>query len=149
MKFLHQPNKNRSTPNISRRSFLKSLGLITGLPIALPLFEISLGKRAYANSGFPTRYGLFFWGNGNRVERWTPTGEGIGDAWSLSESLQPLQSFKEKIAVCSGFSTKVPNYFPHTSGLVGLVTGQSATGTEHDWTVGNPSIDQMIASEVG
>ena len=138
-----------NTPILSRRSFLRTLGLLSSLPIALPLFEMTLGRKAFGNSGFPTRYGLFFWGNGNRVERWTPIGEGAGDAWSLSESLQPLQSLKEKITVCSGYSTKVPNFFPHTSGLVGLVTGQAATGTENDWTVGHPSIDQLLASQIG
>ncbi len=143
------PTKQSNPTQVSRRSFLKTLGLISAIPVALPILEISFGKRAFANSGFPKRYGLFFWGNGNRVEKWTPLGQGIGDAWSLSESLQPLQTFKEKITVCSGYSTKVPNYFPHTSGLVGLVTGQSAIGTEHDWTVAGPSIDQMLAANIG
>jgi hypothetical protein len=46
-------------------------------------------------------------------------------------------------------SIKVPNVLPHSSGVVGIATGQAAVGDEGDWTVGGPSIDQLIASEIG
>lgn len=126
----------------SRRRFLRGMlaggGLVT---LGLPRF-------AHADCGaFPQRFGVWFWGNGNRPDKWTPTGEGAD--WSLSEELAPLAAVKDEITVVSGFSIKVPNLIPHYSGACGLLTGQPEDGPEDAWTVFGPSIDQVIAAEVG
>ena len=134
---------------VKRRRFLRGLlsgGLVT---VGLPWLELFAGRNARAESGFPSRFLLFFWGNGNRPELWTPTGEGSGDNWQLSESLQPLAAFKEKLSIVTGYSTKVPNLYPHNSGLAGLISGSAAIGTEENWTLPSASIDQHIAAAVG
>ena len=90
-------------------------GVLGGSAVAvgLPWLEVFAGRPAYAESLFPTRFGVWFWGNGNRPDQWMPTGEGIGDAWSLSEELAPLAAVKHKLAVVTGMAVKVPNYIPH------------------------------------
>ena len=83
---------------LSRRHLLRGMLGGTAIGIGLPWLEIFTGREAYANTGFPQRFGVFFWGNGNRPEYWNPTGEGIGDAWQLSEPLSAL-SHKEQLSV--------------------------------------------------
>ena len=49
---------------VKRRRFLRGLlsgGLVT---VGLPWLELFAGRNARAESGFPSRFLLFFWGNG-------------------------------------------------------------------------------------
>jgi hypothetical protein len=135
----------------SRRRFLRGAlqggGLVT---VGLPALELLAPRRAHAGGDlFPRRFGLFFWGNGNRPDQWTPIGDGDGDDWALSEELAPLAAVKEKLTVVSGMSTKVENISPHWSGAAGLLTGRQVDGDDDDWTVHNATLDQRIAAEVG
>ena len=69
-----------------RRRFLRGMlhgGLVT---VGLPWLELFTPRLARADTGFPQRFGVFFWGNGNRPEKWTPAGE--GEEWEL-ELLRP------------------------------------------------------------
>lgn len=135
---------------MNRRTVLR--GMLSGgaVALALPWLE-SLGgfgrgtARANAGSGFPLRFGMFHWGNGNNPDRWTPIGEGVGDAWQLSEQLAPLAAHKDKLAVVTGLSVKLPNIIPHGSGAAGLLSG---TRFDNE-TFGGPSIDQIIAEAIG
>jgi hypothetical protein len=133
----------------SRRRFLRGAlaggGLVT---VGLPALEIFAPRSARASDSlFPQRFGLFFWGNGNRPDQWTPTGEGAD--WTVSEELAPLAGLTDIITVISGMSVKVDNISPHWSGAAGLLTGQQVDGDDDDWTVAGPTIDQIIAAEIG
>lgn len=133
----------------SRRGILRGLlggGVVT---LSLPWLEIFAGKVAHADSLYPVRFGVWFWGNGNRPDQFVPEAEGEGDEWELSEELAPLINVKDKITVVSGYAVKVPNYIPHWSGAGGLLTGLDAVGDDDDWTVSGPTIDQMVADEIG
>jgi hypothetical protein len=135
---------------LTRRSVLRGLlrGAVVG--IGLPPLEAFFDDsgRAYACGGvIPRRFGLFFWGNGNRPERWLPIGE--GDSWELSEELAPLVNVKDHISVVSGMSVKTGNVYPHTSGAVGLLTGQGPLVSGDTTTFAVPSIDQLIAAQIG
>ncbi len=134
---------------LSRRTVLRGLlqgSVVTvGLP---PLLAFSRDARAATcSNGFPRRFGMFFWGNGNRPEFWTPTGEGTD--WELSEELAPLAPVKDKLSVVSGMSVIADNISPHWSGAVGLLTGRPLVGLDSDWDVAEPTIDQRIAAELG
>ena len=133
----------------SRRGILRGALAGSAVTIGLPWLEIFAGRTAHAESLFPNRFGVWFWGNGNRPDQWLPTGEGQGDAWALSEQLAPLVNVKRKLNVITGMAVKVPNYIPHWSGAGGLLTGFDATGDEDDWTVQGPTIDQIIADRIG
>tara|TARA_Y100001968_G_scaffold333115_1_gene394216 strand:- start:5230 stop:6465 length:1236 start_codon:yes stop_codon:yes gene_type:complete len=111
---------------------------------------LGLSDEALADgTAFPRRFGVFFWGNGTLPHRWTPVGEGLGDEWQLSDQLQPLASIKEHLTVVSGLEVRVPNVIPHFSGAAGFMCGVAPLGEEGDNTVAGPTIDQIIAAELG
>lgn len=133
----------------NRRGVLRGLLGGSAIAVSLPWLEIFAGRPAHAETLFPIRFGVWFWGNGNRPAEWQPTGEGQGDAWALSEQLAALAAVKHKISVVTGMGVKVPNYIPHWSGAGGLLTGLDAVGDDSDWTVQGPTIDQIVAASIG
>lgn len=139
----------------SRRTMLRGIlggaAVSLGLPPLEAMFNSS-GTAYAAGGGLPLRFGLFFWGNGNLPDRWTPTGEGAGADWALSEQLMPLASVKDLITVVSGMSLHTDNIYPHTSGASGVLTGCNLLAYEdgrEDGTFAVPSIDQLIAGHIG
>lgn len=135
---------------LSRRDVLR--GMIAGsvVTIGLPPLQCFLNNNgtAYASgSGFPTRFGLFFWGNGNLPDRWMP--EGIDETWTLSDQLAPLQEIKSLINVVTGMNLFVPNIYPHTSGAAGILSGGLVDTSGGGETFAHPTIDQIIAQEIG
>ena len=135
---------------LSRRTVLRGVFRGAGVFLALPTLDTMLNGRgtAYACGGaIPRRFGLFFWGNGNLPAKWTPTGDST--EWELSEQLQPLAGVKDQITVVSGFSVKLTNAYPHSSGAAGILSGAPIQEVGSDATFSAPSIDQVIAAEIG
>ena len=133
---------------LTRRGLLRGMGRTGAVAVALPWLEwMADTGDAWACEGLPKRFGLFFWGNGNIPEYWNPTGEGT--EWELSEQLMPQASLKQKITVVGGMSVKVPNEEPHESGMAGILTGMPLHIDGEDWAVQGPTIDQVIAQEIG
>ncbi len=141
------PVQGPSRTGPSRRGILR--GVLGGslVTVSLPWLEIFAGRPAHAESLYPLRFGVWFWGNGNRPDRFVP--DATGEDWELTEELEPLANVKDLISIVSGFAVKVPNYIPHWSGAGGLLTGLNAEGDDDDWTVAGPTIDQMVADEIG
>jgi hypothetical protein len=135
---------------LSRRTVLRGALRGAAVFLALPTLEAMLDGNgtAYACGGvIPRRFGLFFWGNGNLPPYWTPEGEGAD--WQLSPQLQPLANVKDQVTVVTGFSVKLVNDVPHTSGAAGILSGASAVYVGNDPTFSQPSIDQVIAAQIG
>jgi hypothetical protein len=137
---------------LDRRTVLK--GLLGGavVSVALPALEIMLNEHGTAladGSAFPTRFGLWVWGNGVTPSRWVPALAGEGEAWQLSEQLSPLAAVKSKLIVPSGFEVRARNLIPHLSGFGALLTGLAQIGEEGDNTYAGPTIDQQIAAVLG
>ncbi len=136
---------------IGRRTVLR--GLLGGavVTVGLPPLEafLDLTRKAGATCGgiIPRRFGLFFWGNGNRPDQWLPIGE--GETWELSEELMPLAGVKDKITVVTGMGVKTGNVTPHTSGVAGLLTGAAEIESGGAMTFARASLDQYIAGLVG
>lgn len=135
---------------ITRRGVLR--GMLSGavVTVGLPLLDIFLndnGTALAAGEGFPTRFGMYFWGNGVHPERWVPTGEGLH--WQLSEQMSGLESVKQHITVVSGTELKVPNLIPHTSGACGILSGTTLIVDGDNQTFAGPTIDQIIAEKIG
>jgi hypothetical protein len=139
----------RHPEGLGRRGFLRGVARGALVTLALPWLEIFAGKQARAgcDNGLPKRLVVWFWGNGNRPDQWTPSGEGTG--YTLSEELAPLAAFQDRLTVCSGFSAKVDNISPHWSGAAGILTGQQIDGDDDNWTVAGPTLDQVVAQEIG
>jgi hypothetical protein len=134
-----------------RRTLLR--GMLGGAAVAvgLPWLESMAGRsRAWAaDEGFPTRFCLFFWGNGNLPTKWVPEQAGEGEAWALSEQLLPLQRHKDVLAVVTGLDVKVPNIAPHLAGLVGMLTGGPAGSATDQGSFPSPTIDRYLAARIG
>lgn len=134
----------------SRRRFLRGIFQGSAVWVGLPLLQRFLDRGGTAlacGGGLPKRFGLFFWGNGNRPDRWVPSAD--GEDWELSEELAPLVNVKSKLSVVSGLSVKVQNLVPHTSGAAGLLSGIAPTTVDGSETFAGPTIDQIIAGEIG
>jgi hypothetical protein len=142
------PGVRQQHGGFSRRTMLKGLFRGSAVAVALPWLEIFAGRTAKAcDDGFPLRFGLFYWGNGNVPEYWVPGTEGYD--WELSEILSPLADVKPWVSVVSGLSVKLPNVEPHTSGVAGLLTGRGLERVNDEYTFAAPTIDQLIAQEIG
>jgi hypothetical protein len=141
---------------LSRRTMLRGMasGALTSL--ALPTLDAMLDDHgtAYAQTGepLPKRFGVFFWGNGVRLARWRPAATGA--SWELSEELEPLANVKEYVSICSGMNIKSGNERGHHAGAVGILSGspmisQDPNGAPYASTFSAPSIDQVVAAQVG
>jgi hypothetical protein len=63
-----------------------------------------------------------------------------------------LAAVKDKITVVSGMSLHTDNVYPHSSGAAGVLTGSNLLSYQdgrEDGTFSRPSIDQLIAAEIG
>ncbi len=135
---------------IGRRRFLRGLFQGSAVFVGLPLFDYLLngnGTALACGGAIPRRFGLFFWGNGNRPDQWTPASDGAD--YELTEELAPLVNVKSKICVVSGLAVKVDNLVPHLSGAAGLLTGYDLVSSDGNDTMGAATIDQLIAAEIG
>jgi hypothetical protein len=84
--------------HLSRRTFLKG----TGVSLALPLLEsmVPAGTALAATAAAPkTRLGCIYIPHGATMDKWTPVGEGT--AFQFSETLQPLEAFRDRVCVVS------------------------------------------------
>jgi hypothetical protein len=119
--------------------------------VGLPWLESlgGLASRAHASgeSGFPLRFGLFYWGNGVIPSKWVPTEE--GEDFTLSEQLSSLEAHQSKLTVLSGYAVNVPNTVPHWSGAAGLLSAQAMLEEGDGDTFAGPSIDQVIGQAIG
>ena len=147
---------------LDRRTMLKGLlggAVVTvGLPALEAFYDPTLtqrrlgGSRALADcTVFPRRFGWWFWGNGVLPERWVPAT--TGRDYVASEQLAPLMSLREKLTIISNLDVRTPNTNPHGSGPAGLLAGDDLTvgeaGVARTGTFIGPSIDQIIANEIG
>jgi hypothetical protein len=130
-------------------------GVLAGSAVAigLPVLDILLGENgdAFADgSGFPTRFGWWFFGNGVHSEKWNPAGDGPN--WEPSPQLMPLAALKSEITVVSGLKVYLPNSVPHGSGPAGILYG-GPLGTVGDSfnnsVFGAATLDQVVAQAIG
>jgi hypothetical protein len=109
---------------MKRRTFLNGMLKGSAVSIGLPVFEAMLGinGEAFADgTETPTRFGVWFWGNGVRPEKWTPTT--TGEYWIPNEETLPLLSHQAYLSIVSGCEIKTATH-PHHSGMTGIFTGQ-------------------------
>jgi hypothetical protein len=131
----------------TRRRFLQ--GVLGGatVGVGVPWLE-ALQPRAWATAPtYPSRFGVWFWGNGNKVDTWTPASEGFG--WQPSAALTSLADLTDHVSVLSGYTMPVQGV-GHHAGTVGMMTGQRylQLGETREAIVSTfavPSIDQQVA----
>lgn len=133
---------------LSRRAVLRGLVGGLGASVALPWLEAMLPRGAAAADGpWPSRFGVWFFGNGVRPERWVPTTTGLD--WELTEQLAPLEAVKPWISPLTGFEVKT-SALGHPAGMAGILSGQdftllTTTRTDLVTTFSRRSVDQDAA----
>lgn len=156
-----------STPNLSRRTFLRGLGACVALPTLesiLPgsklvaatagsnLPAAAAGRLATTASGMPLRMAFVAFANGTNYERWTPKGEGRD--YELNETFVPMRELKDKFQIISGLHHKTADNYGDGSGDHARSGASFLTGV-HAWkTLGaklklGVSADQVAAGQVG
>jgi hypothetical protein len=129
----------------SRRNVLRGILGMSAVNVALPLLDCFLSTNGTAladGAPLPTRFGTWFWGCGLTPGRWEPTT--VGANYDMPAQLPMLTPYKDQLSIFSGFKTFLDGngLVPHVSGQRGIVTG--TTGKEPD-----PSVDVLIADEIG
>ncbi len=135
---------------LSRRTVLRGLLRGAAVSVALPPLEAMLGVNGDAladGTALPTRFGVWFFGNGVRLDRWVPADTGAG--WTPSAELAPLSAHRDAVSVVSGMEIKTATH-AHHSGMTGILTGRRyhQLGTTRDTivtTFAGPSVDQVAA----
>lgn len=143
-----------SRERLSRRTVLRGALAGLGVAVALPSLEAMLGRSSALgqSAAAPKRLGIWFWGNGVKLDRWVP--ELTGPGWQPSEELAPLASVKDYVSVVSGMNVKSGNHRGHHSGCTGILSGAPLLSQPHPdsnfrSTFSQPSIDQLAAAELG
>lgn len=135
---------------LSRRTLLRGMLAGSAVAIGLPMLEIFCNDHGDAlaqGSVFPKRFGLFFWGNGMIPSRWTPPAGAA--SFTASEQLAPLAGLEQHLTLVTGMAVKTANTEAHTAGAAGIFTGTSPFNDGRGNTFAGPSLDQLIADEIG
>jgi hypothetical protein len=132
-------------------------GLVGGVAVGvgLPPLEAMFNGNGTAlaqGAPLPKRLGVFFWGNGVKLDRWTPAN--TGTSWTPSLELAPLMPVKDYVNVVSGMNIKTGNERGHHAGTVGILSGAPMISQPHpnaayQSTFSAPSIDQVAAGVIG
>lgn len=131
---------------LSRRTFLRG----TGVALALPLLESMMpAGRAFAQTARPTRFGAIYFPHGAIMPKWTPATEGAG--FELSEILQPLKAFHDRINVVSDLECALAYgsgaTANHNRSAAAFLSGAFAkTGAKPELGI---TVDQIIARRIG
>ena len=136
---------------LKRRTFLRGVG---GAMLALPVFEGMLntdGTALAQGRPLPKRFGVFFWGNGVRLDRWVPSA--IGPNYALSAELAPLAPVRDYINVVSEFKVRAAGPRGHHDGVSGMLSGREFIELPHPNSnysskFGGPSIDQILHNDL-
>lgn len=135
---------------ISRRTMLKGVGAVMGLPFLesmAPLAALAQGAKASITP--PVRVAVLYMANGVNPNAWTP--KGAGSAFELSEILAPLSPLKKEILVLTELWNAASNtgdgHYVKTGGFLTGTTITRTTGS--NLRSGNVSMDQVIAQRVG
>src|SRR5690606_22728477 len=139
--------------SISRRNFLRGLGLATA---SVPFFPLL----SSAQETFPKRLVVFFSANGTIHEEWAPSG-GETD-FQLKQILAPLEDHRSSLTIVAKHETSRARSCPgddhqqrmgHVLAGVPLPEGNEFPGCGGDrpgsgWG-GGISVDQLIANAIG
>jgi Protein of unknown function (DUF1552) len=132
----------------TRRSVLRGVVKGAAVGVSLPLLDwfLDINGMALAETGqkLPVRFGTWIWGCGFIPEKWIPTT--VGSEYLLPEDLAPLEPYRKKLALFSGFDVKLDGVAnkPHITGCLGLRTGIPVPNEN----VKAPTLDVLIGQKI-
>jgi hypothetical protein len=141
-----KPLHHLTNQPLSRRSFLRGLGVTMALPWleSVPVWGDEPAKGA--SSEPPIRLAVLFAGNGFHGKEWWARGE--GSAMELGKVLQPLDGFKDKLLFIRGLY----NAEAGKGGIHSAQTGNLLSGAPLEGNGGirsGISMDQLLAQKLG
>jgi hypothetical protein len=143
---------------LSRRRFLRGLGIGIGLPVLESMVPLNKAlaaatpKLAVAHDGAPLRTAFLYVPNGVNVAKWKPVGEGAD--YQLGETMAPLAGMKEHFQVLSGFEQRHGWANGDGGGDHARANATILTGARPKKTSGSDirlgvSVDQFAAQHIG
>src|SRR5690242_19346633 len=88
--------------HLSRRTFLRGAGVTLALPLLESMVPASATLAESAGVAPKTRLGCIYIPHGTIMAKWKPATEGAG--FQLTEILQPLQPFYDRINIVSNLN---------------------------------------------
>lgn len=145
-----------STVSLSRRTFLRGLGVGVALPALeslRPLKSLAQETTQPAATRPPIRIAFMEFPNGALPQHWWPTGQ-PGREFELNRTMRPLEAVKSKIQILSGLDHRNATPGPDGAGDHGRAGGTFLTGVRVRKTQGADiragiSIDQIAANQIG
>lgn len=146
-----------ANPAVSRRRFLRGLGVSLALPTFASLLKSSPLSAAEAplattTTGAPLRTAFLYVPNGVNVAEWRPCGDGTD--YTLGQTMQPLEDLQSEFQVFTGFEHKNGWAGPDGAGDHARANATILTGARPKKTAGSDirvgvSIDQFAAQHIG
>lgn len=140
--------------NLSRRGFLRGLGVSMALPAFesfRPLLAAGTGARTIGTtaSGAPLRMAYLYIPNGVNLEKWRPSG--TSSNYKLGETFAPVEHLRDHFQVFSGLEHKnatggKDGAGDHARGSATFLTGQRAKKTAGSDIHLGVSVDQVAAA---
>ncbi len=141
--------------SMSRRLFLRGLGVSLALPAFESLLPVGAVARASAQNpggAAPVRMAYIYFPNGALLAPWWPTQQGRD--FELKSTMQPLQGVKEHIQVLGGLNHQGGYPGPDGPGDHARASGGFLSGVRVRKTAGSDihaaiTVDQVVAQRIG
>ncbi|MEK0446995.1 MAG: hypothetical protein RLZZ399_2316 [Verrucomicrobiota bacterium] len=144
--------------NLSRRHFLRGLGIGIGLPFLESLAPLSrslastIAQPGFTPEGRPLRTAFLYVPNGVNVKSWTPTA--FGSDYELSPTLRPLAPWRDSFQVLAGLEQRLALANGDGAGDHARASATMLTGARPKKTAGSDirvgiSVDQLAARHLG
>jgi len=128
--------------SLDRRTFLRGLSTAVALPF-LDAMQPALTAATVA----PKRLGFVYFPNGAIMDNWIPKAEGTG--FDFTPTLAPLAPYKDQLVVIGNLARAGTTIGDHAVAAAGWLTGVYAKKTEAEDVLAGPTIDQLIAKQIG
>ena len=127
---------------LARRTFLRGISATVALP-----FLDAMSPALTAATPAPKRLGFVYFPNGAIMDKWIPKTEGSG--FEFTQTLQPLAPYKDQLVVIGNLARAGTTIGDHAVAAAGWLTGVYAKKTEAEDVLAGPTIDQLIAKQIG
>jgi len=128
--------------SLDRRTFLRGLSTVVALPF-LDAMQPALSAATVA----PKRLGFVYFPNGAMMDSWIPKTDGSG--FEFTPTLAPLTPYKDQLVVIGNLARAGTTIGDHAVAAAGWLTGVYAKKTEAEDVLAGPTIDQIIAKQIG
>jgi hypothetical protein len=128
--------------SLSRRALLKGISAAVALP-----FLDAMAPAATAAPASPKRLGFVYFPNGAIMDQWIPKTTGAG--FEFTPTLAPLEPYRDQLVVIGNLARAGTTIGDHAVAAAGWLTGVYAKKTEAEDVLAGPTIDQLIAKQIG